>query len=39
MTNRPTSGKPEVRFQAGRKPLVAANWKMNKTNAEAREFM
>ena len=24
---------------ADRRPLVAANWKMNKTNAEAREFM
>jgi triosephosphate isomerase (TIM) len=24
---------------ASRRPLVAANWKMNKTNAEARDFM
>jgi len=37
--NRPASGKPEVGLPAGRRPLVAANWKMNKTNADAEEFM
>ena len=39
MTNRPTSGKPKGGSPAGRRPVVAANWKMNKTNAEAEEFM
>jgi triosephosphate isomerase len=26
-------------FQAGRRPLIAANWKLNKTNAEAEAFL
>ena len=34
-----SAGKPADGSRAGRRPLVAANWKMNKTNAEAREFM
>jgi triosephosphate isomerase len=36
---KPISGKPEPGPQAGRRPLVAANWKMNKTNAEAAAFL
>jgi triosephosphate isomerase (TIM) len=35
----PASGKPESGSQTGRRPLVAANWKMNKTNAEASAFL
>ena len=37
--SRAAPGKPAAGSQADRKPLIAANWKMNKTNAEAAAFL
>ncbi len=36
---RPASRKPEAGSQAARRVLVAGNWKLNKTNAEAAAFL
>jgi triosephosphate isomerase len=35
----PPSGKPEAGSQMARRQLIAANWKMNKTSAEAAAFL
>jgi triosephosphate isomerase len=35
----PVFGKPKTGLQRSRRSLIAANWKMNKTNAEAVEFL
>jgi triosephosphate isomerase (TIM) len=39
MTSRPSVAEAPDGSRAGRRPLVAANWKMNKTNAEAAAFL